>query len=63
VNVCCVNNTSYDCPDVKSCLGGFDLDACQAACAPNDLDCELACVDMLGKAGGPTKACVAKGPC
>ncbi len=62
-NVCCFNNTSYACPDAKSCFGGFDLEACQSACAPNDADCILACVDKLDTAGGPTAACTAKGPC
>jgi len=62
-DVCCFNNTSYACPDVKSCFGGFDLDACQSACAQNDVDCILACVDKLDTAGGPTAACTAKGPC
>ena len=62
-NVCCFNNTSYACPDAKSCFGGFDLQACQSACAPTDADCILACVDKLDTAGGPTAACTANGPC
>ena len=61
--ICCVNNTAYDCPDTKSCFGGFDVDACEAACAANDFNCVIACVDQLGNAGPPTNACVAKGHC
>ena len=61
--VCCYNNTSYDCPDQKSCLGGYDYDACQDACADADFDCQIACAQKLGTVKGPTNACTAKGKC
>jgi hypothetical protein len=60
--ICCYNNTAYDCPDQKSCLGGYDLDACQDACN-GDFNCEIACVQKLSSVTGPTNACVKKGGC
>jgi hypothetical protein len=61
--VCCYNNQAYDCPDTKSCLGGYDLDACQAACAEDDFNCQIACVNKLSDVKGPTAACKPAGKC
>lgn len=62
-NSCCYNGTAYDCPDVNSCLGGFDLQACQAACANGDFRCQIDCAEQVSNITGPTNACKQIGQC
>lgn len=62
-NACCYNGTAYACPDVKSCLGGYDLAACQDACADGDYNCQIACAQKLSTIGPPTNACKMIGKC
>jgi hypothetical protein len=53
-DVCCQDGQSYDCPTTAACLGGFDLDACLAAC--NDAACTVECTQKLNGVR-PTNQC------
>ena len=44
-DICCYGGAFYDCATPAGCFGGFDVEACIAACT--DTNCELACVQQL----------------
>ena len=55
---CCYGATYFRCPNAVACLGGFDADACVAACADGDDACADACAVKEDAAGAP-KGCQA----
>lgn len=58
---CCFESKYLECPTPAACWGGFDVDACIAACDPSDVACIGACVDKLDAAGAPV-GCQSKAP-
>lgn len=53
---CCFDGTYYACPDTTACFGGFDVNACTAACE-GDVDCIVACTHELETAPPPLASC------
>lgn len=59
-NDCCFQGKYFECPNESACFGGFDVNACIAACN-EDFDCTMGCVSELDSAGAP-KGCTKKAP-
>jgi hypothetical protein len=53
---CCYGGKYYKCPNSAACFGGFDIDACLAACSGPMDPCWDACFNQLDSAG-PPKGC------
>jgi hypothetical protein len=52
---CCYQGKYFACPDENACFGGFDLQACFAACGAN-IACFETCAEKIDTAGAP-KGC------
>lgn len=53
---CCFRGEYLRCPDTNACLGGFDAQACFAACKDPRSECFKECLAKLQNAG-PPKGC------
>lgn len=53
---CCYQGKYFSCPDETACFGGFDVDACLAACGKGVDTCFDKCFAQLDEAAAP-KGC------